>query len=189
MERGDADFQVGGAPSRITLQKAGFRPILSAVDMAHSAVPSPNSVALRAVFPDGWAARKDFISANIDLIVRIAAISFEINAFMQSNRAEAAAVHMAYLSKVTGQSFTTKDASIIYDQLDPFLTFEQQKKWFDDPSDPLNPKYVLGAQIASFTEQGLYKGRPVPTISDISVAKNIFQMIEERGGLHGALQL
>lgn len=181
MKRGDADFQVGGAPSRITLQKAGFRPIISAVDIAKTASPSPDSKALRAVFPDGWAAKKSLITEKRDLIVRLARVSYQINAILKSDP-KAAEVHMAYLSKVTGQPFTPQDAAIIYNQLDPFLTFEEQRRWFTDPAYPLFHRHVLGANIQSFVEDGLYAGRKAPTVDDITVAEDIYKAIDAAGG-------
>jgi ABC-type nitrate/sulfonate/bicarbonate transport system substrate-binding protein len=183
MRRGDADFQVGGAPSRITLQKAGFKPIISAVDIARSAQPSPASEALRAVFPDGWAARGDFIRRRPDLILRLSSVCMQINALMRRDPQATSVVHMRYLSQVTGQPFTSADAAIIYRDLDPFLTFEEQARWFTDQSYPLYHRHVIGAHINSFIEDGLYRGRRTPRVEDITVAEGVYRQLSAQGGV------
>lgn len=182
MKRGDADFQVGGAPSRIALQKAGFKPIISAIDIAKAASPSPDSKALRAVFPDGWAARADFITQKRDIVVRMARVAYRINTLINTDPS-VAPIHMAYLSKVTGQVFTVEDAEIFYKQLDPFLTFEEQTRWFSDPSYPLYDNYITGAAIESFAQTGLYKDKRRPTVADITIAAEIYKEIFDSGGL------
>jgi ABC-type nitrate/sulfonate/bicarbonate transport system substrate-binding protein len=77
MQAKRADFQVGGVPSRMTLQIAGFKPILTSGDLASYATASADSVELRAVFHDGWIATDSWINANYETALRIASSASE----------------------------------------------------------------------------------------------------------------
>src|SRR5690606_25479693 len=71
METNRADFQVGGVPSRLTLQVAGYKPILTSGDLAEAASASADSEELRAVLYGGWMAADEWIAANRDTVLRL----------------------------------------------------------------------------------------------------------------------
>ncbi len=178
MRNKKADFQVGGVPSRITLQKEGFIPLIGAADLAKGAKPSADSKELASILQDGWAVTKDFFDREHPTILRLASVNFRIMKFMQTNRAEALAIHMPYLSKVTGQKFTSADGAIIYDSLDPFITFEDQKSWFHDKNNPLYYAYVNGAILNSFIHDKIYKNNP-PQVDDVIYAASVYDELEK----------
>jgi ABC-type nitrate/sulfonate/bicarbonate transport system substrate-binding protein len=157
MQAGRADFQVGGVPSRMTLQIAGFKPILTSGDLAAYAGPSADSTELRAVFHDGWVASDDWIKANYDTVLRLASVGFRINQFIADHPDEAAAIHTPFLNSVAGTTFANNVANVAYSGLDPFGTFDQQKGWVLDKSNPLNAEYVIGSAIKIYEQQGLFK--------------------------------
>jgi ABC-type nitrate/sulfonate/bicarbonate transport system substrate-binding protein len=157
MEAKRADFQVGGVPSRITLETAGFKPILTSGDLAAYAKPTADSVELRAVFHDGWLASDKWIDANYDTVLRMVSVGFRINQFIADHPDDAAAIHTPFVNSVAGTSFKDAQAKIAYSGLDPFGTFEQQKGWILDKSNPLNAEYVIGSAIRVYEEQGLLK--------------------------------
>lgn len=172
-----ADFQVGGAPSRVVLQREGFKPIITALDIARNAQPSRQSVELASVFPDGWAVTKETFDTRRDLLLRLASVSFRINDLIVNHPDEALAIHMPYLSKVTGEAFSDRDGTIIYQHLDPFYTFQQQRVWFHEPKDPFYYKHINGANLQSFIDKGVYKGSP-PDIEDFIYADDIYFELE-----------
>jgi hypothetical protein len=49
MRNGQADFQVGGVPSRIVLEREGFKPIIMSNDLASAAKPSADSEELATI--------------------------------------------------------------------------------------------------------------------------------------------
>ncbi|MBB5755107.1 ABC transporter substrate-binding protein [Prosthecomicrobium pneumaticum] len=157
MQAGRADFQVGGVPSRMTLETAGFKPILTSGDLAAYAAASPDSVELRAVFHDGWLASDAWIEANYDTVLRIASVGFRINQFIADHPDDAAAIHTPFLNSVAGTSFENAMAKVAYSGLDPFWTFDQQEGWILDKANPLNAEYVIGSAIKIYEEQGLFQ--------------------------------
>ncbi len=174
MRKKEADFQVGGAPSRILLQREGFKPILSSTDIAHTADPSPKSKELASVLEDGWATTREYYKNHHDTILRMAGVNFRITRFMHNHQQEALEIHMPFLSQITGQKFSPADGKIIYDDLDPFVTFEQQRDWFDNPKSLWYYKNADGSALNDFIGQGIYKKTP-PKLEDVIFAKDIYE--------------
>lgn len=157
MQAGRSDFQVGGVPSRLSLEQTGFKPILTSGDLAAYAKPTADSVELRAVFQDGWLATDQWIKANYDTALRIASVGFRINQFIADHPDEAAAIHTPFLNSVAGTTFKDSAAKVAYSGLDPFWTFDKQKGWISDKSNALNAEYVIGSAIKIYEEKGLFK--------------------------------
>ena len=132
MQGGRADFQVGGVPSRLTLESAGFKPILTSADLAQYAEASTDSAELRAVFHDGWLATDEWLEANHDTALSMASVGFRINAFINSNPEDAMAIHTPFLNSVAGTDFDNSIAAVAYESLHPFLPFEEQEAWHLD---------------------------------------------------------
>ncbi len=156
MESGRADFQVGGVPSRITLQIAGFKPILTSGDIAAYAEATADSIELRAVFHDGWVATDEWIEANYETVLRLASVGFRINQYINDHPDMAAAIHTPFLNSVAGTNFEDSVANVAYTSLDPFWTFDAQTGWIVDEANPLNAQHVIGSAIKIYEEQGLF---------------------------------
>ncbi len=172
-----SDFQVGGVPSRISLEKEGFVPLITSADLAKGARPSPESKELASILQNGWAMTSEMYDKDRATALRLASVNYRIMSFMQTNRDEALAIHMAYLSKVTGQKFTSEDGRVIYDSLDPFITFDNQRPWFHDSNNPLYYRHVNGAILKSFVDGKIYKGQP-PAVDDVILADDTYAELE-----------
>ncbi|MEQ8964973.1 MAG: ABC transporter substrate-binding protein [Azospirillaceae bacterium] len=157
MQAGRADFQVGGVPSRMTLQIDGFKPILSSGDLAAYAAPSTDSTELRAVFHDGWVASDAWIEENYQTVLRLASVGFRINDFINAEPEAAAAIHTPFLNSVAGTNFGNDVAEFAYADLHPFWNFDEQEGWNNDADNPLNGQYVIGSAIKLYEEQGLFE--------------------------------
>jgi ABC-type nitrate/sulfonate/bicarbonate transport system substrate-binding protein len=158
MQGGRCDYQVGGVPSRLTLQLAGFKPVVTSGDLAENAKPSADSPELQAVFHDGWVATDEWLDANEDTALRLLSVSLRINQFINDDPKAASAIHTPFLNSVAGTDFPPDLApKVVYPSLDPFLTFEQQQKTCTDDADPLNPKYLIGSSIKLYESQGVFK--------------------------------
>jgi len=186
LRNGQADFQVGGAPSHVILQREGFKPILSSLELAKTAKPSPDSPELASILEDGWVTTRKYFKEHKDIIMRMASVNFRIMRFMHDHKDEALALHMPYLSEATGQKFSPAEGKIIYDDLDPFFTFEQQKEWFDTPTSLYYYKNVNGAILNSYIKQGIYQKKP-PTVEDIVTAEEVYRDMTKEKQLYDEL--
>jgi len=143
----EADFQVGGVPSRITLESKGFKPIITSDNLAQYAEASADSKELTAIFQDGWLALDSWINENYDTMLRMSSVMFRITEFMNTNEDEALGIQLPFINSAAGTNITPEEGKVIYNSLDPFLTFEEQAVWYTDEESPLNYKYVTGAYI------------------------------------------
>lgn len=179
MRNKQADFQVGGVPSHIVLEREGFKPIISSNDLAQSAKPSADSPELAAIFTDGWACTRDYYTRHHDTVLRMASVNFRIMQMIHDHPDQALAIHMPYLTEITGQQFTAAEGHVIYNSLDPFFTFEQQWDWYNNPNSPYYYKNLNGAIINSDIQQGIYKTSKPPTIADVIVANQVYNTLQD----------
>lgn len=177
-----ADFEVGGVPARLTLQTKGFKPIITSLDLAKYAQPSADSKELRAVFHDGWGALDKWIFNNYDTMLRMSSVLFRITKFQNTNRDEALKIHVPFLNSAAGTDISLETAVVVYESLDPFVTFEDQAAWYLDDQNPLNYKYVLGSAIKMWEEQGLFQPGEV-TIEDVAIAETVYRQFVALKGL------
>jgi ABC-type nitrate/sulfonate/bicarbonate transport system substrate-binding protein len=178
MRNHQAEFEVGGAPSHLVLEREGFTPILSSGDLASAAKASPQSDELSSVFTDGWACTREYYTQHRDTVLRLASVNFRITKFISDHPDQALAIHMPYLSEITGQSFTAEEGKVIYKSLDPFYTFEAQNDWYHNPQSVYYYKNLDGAAINSFIKQGIFKQQP-PTVADVIVADEVYKKLED----------
>lgn len=158
MQSGRCDFQVGGVPSRLTLELAGFKPVVSSGDLAATAEPTADSEELRAVFHDGWVTTDEWLEANRETALRLISVSLRINQFINEMPEEAAEIHTPFLNSVAGTDFDPElPVEVVYPSLDPFLTWDQQLEHCFSESNPLNVDYVVGAAIKLYEEQGVFE--------------------------------
>ena len=177
MEAGRADFQVGGVPSRLTLEVGGFNPILTSGDLANNAAPTADSDELRAVVYGGWHATEEWVKDNRDTALRLASVSFRINKLINDDPSAALAIHVPYLNSAAGTTFDVDTGRTVYSSLDPFLTFEMQKDVFDNPDNPLNVEYVTGSAVKLHEELGTWEEGNY-TWEDFVVAHEVYHEME-----------
>lgn len=168
-----ADFQTAGAPARMELQGKGMVPILTILDMAQHARPSADSKELRAVYMDGWVTTTDFWEKHRDAVLRMASVQFRITKFIHTNQREALEIHVPFLNSVAGRSLTLEDGKRIYEELDPFLTFEQQHRLYFDKSYPMYYEWEVGAKIKAYEERGVYKPGEM-TVDKATLAHTVY---------------
>ncbi|MEA2361050.1 MAG: hypothetical protein QOD71_195 [Thermoleophilaceae bacterium] len=174
MLAGRADFQIGGAPTRITLEKEGFKPIVTAADLTGIVEPPYESSAeLAAVSTNGWGTTQDFWESDPDTVMRMASVKWRISQFIADNPDEAAEPHVQQLNRAAGTDLTPEDAKIIYRSIDPYIPFgEQGDLWFN-PDKPTYELTMIQAAINQAEAGGtLDKGQAEP--EDITIAHLVY---------------
>jgi ABC-type nitrate/sulfonate/bicarbonate transport system substrate-binding protein len=152
MISGRIDFWIGSAPTRVTLESKGFKPIVGALDIAKYAEPSPESKELRAIFHDGAVSTDSWINANHDTMLRFVGVCARILAFMNEHQSEAIEIQLPFVNSAGGTNITFDEAVVIYESLDPFIPFENQWNWYLNPNDPFYVGNVEGAAINYWVE-------------------------------------
>jgi len=177
MRKGEADFQVGGVSSRLVLEREGFKVLLSSIDLARLARPSADSKELASILQNGWATTREFYQTRHDDVLRLASVNYRIVQAIKQNPQAQIDIHMPYLSMVSGQQFTPAEGKVIYDSLDPFVTFDEQREWFHDKSSPLYYAYVNGAILRTFIAQGVFSSQP-PDVEKVIFADDVYRELE-----------
>ncbi len=173
---GQADFQIGGAPSRLELQGKGFYPIITIRDLVSLAKPSVDSPILRAVFPDGWLISRNVWSKTPNVVLRMASVMWRITDFIVRHPKDALAINVPFLNSVSGRTITEEEGMRIYKDLDPFLTFRDSAKLFDDAQFPLYWRWELGAKIKAQVEAGVYKPDELKP-EDLTIAPQVYEQM------------
>ncbi len=162
-----------GLPAVMELVSKGFKMIVTASQIAQSAKPSADSKELRTVFQVGWTTYDDYIAKNYDTILRFSSVVWRQAALINENQAEAISIHLPFLNSASGARNTPEQIRQAYEIFDPFFGFDQQDRWFNDPSYPLYEDYVLGSYINSWVEDGYLKPGEIKP-ADISIARKVY---------------
>ncbi len=136
MVKGKADFQVGGTPSRLTLEKLKFRSLISSMDLLEHGALMENSAEYLGLIQCGWFASGTWLEQNPDLALRMASVSYRITKFIVDDPRLAARIQVDYLNDIADTVLDENDLCRAYQDLHPFKTFEAQTVWFQDEADP-----------------------------------------------------
>jgi len=157
---GRSDFAVGSAPGRVMMTLEGYVPAITSLHISKFAEASPDSSALRSIFHDGWATTPEYYAENHDTIFRFMSMIYRTLRLMVDHPEETIPIHADYVNSIMGSSLTPEDTKIIYDELDPFVAFEDQAVWYEDRYKTDNAQHlanVLGSHIKLWEEQGVLK--------------------------------
>ena len=127
-----SDFAVGSAPGRVMMTLEGFVPAITSLHISKYAEASPDSKALRSIFHDGGATTPEFYAENHDTIFRFMSMIYRTLRLMVDHPEETIPIHADYVNSIMGSSLTPEDTVIIYEELDPFIAFEDQAVWYED---------------------------------------------------------
>ena len=182
MVAGRADFSVGSAPGRISMTLEGFTPVLGALDIAKFGEASPESKALRSIFHDGLATTREYWEANHDTVFRFASLMYRIVREMVENPDETIPAHVDFYNSSFGATLTPEDVKIIYEELDPFVKFEDQDAWYLDEFRSTNPFHycnVIESHIKLWEEQDVLP-KDKWKCEDVTIALDLFGEFKER---------
>jgi ABC-type nitrate/sulfonate/bicarbonate transport system substrate-binding protein len=156
MLSGQSDFSTTGAPSRIELQNKGFKVVLPFDPLFGLAEPSPDSIELRAVLHAGWTTTLEFAEGDWDTILRMFSVQYRITREIRQNPEDALAIHIPFLNSIAGRAITVEDGLVIYNEIDPFIMFEELDPYMNDPSSPLYYGNTIGSKLKGYIESELF---------------------------------
>jgi ABC-type nitrate/sulfonate/bicarbonate transport system substrate-binding protein len=179
MQSGRADFQIGGAPTRATLEQRGFKPIVTARDLTGIAQPPYQSAEeLNTVSTNGWGTTVGYWEENQDTCMRMAGVKWRISKFIADNPEQAAEIHVPALNRVAGTDLDVKDGLTIYDSVDPYIPFEEQGELWFDPDKPTYELTMIAAAINSAVANDvLQEGDAQP--EDVTIAHIVYKRAQD----------
>ena len=178
MVSGRADFQFSGAPAMVELTRRGFKPIVTAFDLARTARPSPESEELLAILKAGWGTTAEYYEKNRETILRMAAVGYRIAKFIKEHQEEALTIHVPFLNSIAGSQITPEFGKWLYDVVHPYYDFEDQEEWYGNPQSVLYYPYEVGARIKDAERKGIFKAGEM-TVDGILVADDVHREMKD----------
>jgi ABC-type nitrate/sulfonate/bicarbonate transport system substrate-binding protein len=178
MVSGRADFQFSGAPAMVELTRRGFKPIVTAFDLARTARPTADSEELLAILKVGWGTTAEWLEKNRETALRMAGVGFRIAKFIREQPEEALAMHVPFLNSIAGSQMTTEFGKWLYDVVHPYYTFEDQADWYENPQSVFYYPYEVGARIKDAEKKGIFKPGEM-TVDTIHVADDFYRELKE----------
>jgi ABC-type nitrate/sulfonate/bicarbonate transport system substrate-binding protein len=146
-----------GAPIASTLLDQGWTPVYDTGQLLEHGPAGVDSPLEALVFNNGWAASADFINENRGTTLRFASVVFRILDELQKDPS-LYDVYAPYLNSVAGTDLDGADIERTVDNLHPYVTFEEQTKYFVDKDGTEYYGNSMGALI-----KALEKDKTIPT--------------------------
>jgi ABC-type nitrate/sulfonate/bicarbonate transport system substrate-binding protein len=151
---GRLDFMhPGGAPIAQTLLDAGWTPVYDTGQLLKYGPGGVDSPLEPLVFNNGWAATADYINTHKTTMMRFASVVFRIFDELKKDPS-LYGVYAPYLNSVAGTSLDADGVRRTVENLDPFVSFADQAKYFLTKDGPEYYGNSMGALIKSLEQTG-----------------------------------
>jgi ABC-type nitrate/sulfonate/bicarbonate transport system substrate-binding protein len=155
--------------------QANWRPLISTRQMVRLAKGEGAAKVKKLLNYDGFAATTEYIAANKDTIHRFNSALYRTMAdvFGPKQMTELEK-QVPFVNAANGSALDAKAIKFIFEELDPFFTWEKQEGIWTDPANPLNYVNVYEDQIKKFIADGAIAPGKYP-LDDLFVAKAFWQ--------------
>ena len=142
-----------GAPIAETMLEAGWTPVYDIGQLLKYGPGGVDSPLEPLVSNNGWAATADYINGHQTTLMRFASVVYRIFAALKSDPSQYG-TYAPYLNSVAGTTLDAAGVQRTVENLDPFVPFEQQTKYFDDKTNAEYYANSFGALIKSLETDG-----------------------------------
>lgn len=156
---GQADFvkPLGGAQNAELIQD-GWYPILGATDLI-ALLPPGDPRGASGIGHTGLGARASHYAEDPDTFLRVVSVMFRVIDAIKKDVAEgtdhALANILPVLESAAAVEIGIDGLRIIYGQIDPMKSFEEQTEYWDDENNPFHYKSIYRPQIEAAQEGGI----------------------------------
>ncbi|SLN61996.1 ABC transporter substrate-binding protein [Roseisalinus antarcticus] len=155
--------------------QANWRPLISTRQMVRLATGEGAEVVKKLLNFDGFAATTDYIDANRDAIHRFNSVMYRTTAdIFGPNQMAELNKQVPYVNAANGSSLDADAIKFIFEELDPFFTWEAQERIWTDPDYALNYVNVYRDQIEKFIADGAIAPGEYD-LDELFVAKEFWQ--------------
>ena len=175
---GEADLQVGGVPSRLILERLGYRSIVTSEDIISAGMHFFNSDDYLAIIQAGWFSTEEYINKNSDTIIRMVGVNFRTIRLINEFPRFAACIQQSDISYISRQDLEIDEIVKAYTQYHPFITYEEQNGWFNDPDDTFNVLHVT-QNIINYWKLNRGDDQKIVNAQDIIVAPQIYAQMSD----------
>lgn len=170
----------GGAVQIYQLQhQAGWRPLMSTLQMLDNIPASPGSVVNNVLNYDCMITTQDFIDNNRDTMLRFCSAMYRTMDYMFGADQETALSQYApFINANAGSDLDWEAIKFIFEVLDPFFSFEDQAQVWTDPDFPLYYRNIYEFQLAEYRRAGTIEDRDYD-LDEFFQAKHLYMEMRE----------
>jgi hypothetical protein len=132
---------------------AGWTPVYDTGQLLEFGPGGVDSPLESLVFNNGWGSTADYINSNQTTMMRFASVAFRIFDELKEDPS-LYGVYAPYLNSVAGTSLDADGVRRTVENLDPFVPFEEQTKYFVDKAGPEYYGNSMGALIKALEASG-----------------------------------
>lgn len=144
-----------GAPFTAQLLGAGWIPLVTPLDLAKGLPGGPTSPAELLVEPPGLAAPASWAQQHPDTVLRFVSVMFRIIQSINAHPAAQLRYELPFINAFAGTNLTLRELQNNIQNLDPLITFDGQKPYFDDKSSTLYYKNWFQATLKFNIDKGV----------------------------------
>lgn len=142
-------------PDIVSLIGQGWVPLVTERDIIDN--EGPEAMA-KVIVTTGLAAKESWLQENPETALRMAGVQYRILDTVEDDWESAAEIQVPFLNSIAGTDFTVEDADVLYNVIDSFYTFEEQKDFFGDEQSPLYWEVPVQHTIDLLKEDGVISG-------------------------------
>lgn len=142
-----------GAPIAETMLEAGWTPVYDIGQLLKYGPGGIDSPLEPLVSNNGWAATSDYVNTHQTTLLRFASVVYRIFATLREDPSQYG-TFAPYLNSVAGTSLDAAGVQRTVENLDPFVPFEEQTKYFDEKTHAEYYSNSFGALIKSLETDG-----------------------------------
>jgi ABC-type nitrate/sulfonate/bicarbonate transport system substrate-binding protein len=133
----------------------GWRPVMSTLQMVKNIPGGTNTPVNNVLNYDVIQCTQEYYDQNHDTVLRFVSAMYRTMDYMFGPKQEEALTSYApFINANTGAQLDAKAIKFIFEQLDPFFTWENQSKVWEDTSFPLYYKNLYTFQVQKYIENG-----------------------------------
>jgi hypothetical protein len=172
-----------GAPIAQTMLDAGWTPVFDTGQLLKYGPGGLDSPLEPLVSNNGWAATADYINSHQTTVMRFSSVVWRVFHELE-NDPSLYGVFAPYLNSVAGTSLDADGVRRTVENLDPFVTFEAQTKYFDDKKHPEYYANSMGALIKSLEKSNTIRTGITPE-ELIWAAPMYYEMVDYKNKTDG----
>jgi hypothetical protein len=172
---GKIDFAMpAGASQNVELMDAGFYRVFGVQELIQY-LPKGDPLVVTAIGHAGIVSTQNYISNNMETILRFMSVYYRIINQVQQNPASTLAVELPNLETAIGAKLKLSDSELIFSKFYELLSFENSPSVLLNKSNPLYIDTVYKPQIAAAVKGGIMPKGSTYTPEDIFVGIPLYQ--------------
>jgi ABC-type nitrate/sulfonate/bicarbonate transport system substrate-binding protein len=178
---GRLDFAApAGAVQIYQLQfQADWRPVISTAQILKY-TPGGTGTNINSVLGyDVFAATQEYLDENHDTVLRFCSAVYRTLDYMFGpDQEEALALEVPFINANAGSDLDVPAIKYIFEEVDPFFTWDQQGEIFENTDNPLHFKNIYTYQVNQFVESGALPDQEY-NLDDFFQAQSIWQEMRD----------